>query len=52
MKFNDPKLWIAIAGMILSAGIYIGKLEHRIDTLEKMQQYSHGDVSPWMAQKG
>lgn len=51
MKWNDPKLWIAIGGMILSAGIYIGKLEHRIDVLERQQQFTHGDVSPWMASK-
>lgn len=51
MTLNDPKLWLTIAGMLVAAGMYIGKLEHRIDVLEKQQQFTHGDLSEWVAKK-
>ena len=35
---------LALIGSILGIGRYIGSIEQRITTIEKAQQYLHGDI--------
>jgi len=34
--------WITVAAALLAAGLFLGRLDQRVTTLEQQQQYLHG----------
>lgn len=36
---------VTLIGMLLAAGIWLGTLQNRVQTLEKKQIYEHGDFA-------
>lgn len=40
---DDLKTWMAIAGTLIAAGIWLGTLQNRITQLEHQQRYEHGE---------
>jgi len=51
VSLKDVLPWVTILATVLAAGMYVGRLEQRVATLERMQHFSHGDLSPWVAQR-
>ena len=45
MTANQVATWLTLAGMLLSAGIWLGNLAGRVSALEAEQRFLHGTVT-------
>lgn len=45
MKPAQLVVWLTIAGMLLGAGIWLGKLQQEVSDMHKVDLYLHGHVN-------
>jgi len=44
MSAKDVALWLTLASMILTAGIWLGRLQQQVSDIRAEQEYLHGKI--------